>query len=214
MRRMASTTLRATGIAVLTIGTIVAAGCGSSDTATDADTRAAQASTTNNRLIPVTCPTETRYKRWTLSIMVSSTLAAPVDVQNHVDSSNCWRWSGLDNPSRYQFVIRQGNTRREMTTIMKVRTTRPVAGWRTDLVYADGSIAAQMAFRVQCATNKPASKSCELFVRAASDKSDAYRAGEPVVVSPEGAPTVTVTTEGNAGPSSSDRTVGYTIAGG
>jgi hypothetical protein len=209
-----TTILRASSIAVLVVGTVVAAGCGSSDTATDAGTRAAQASTTNNRLIPKTCPTETQFKLWTLSIMVSSTLAAPVDVQNPADSISCFQWSGLDNPSRYQFVIRQGNTRREMTTVMKVRTRQPVVGWRTDLVYADGSIAAQMAFRVQCATNKPASKSCTLSVRKASDERDAYRAGEPVVVSPDGAPTVTVTTDGNAGPSSSDRTVGYTIAGG
>ena len=207
------TLLRTSGIAaMLGVGALVAAGCGSSDSAADATTRAAQGTAPNRMLKPAECPQLAKDRRWSLSLLVSSTFSTPVDVQTPADSINCTRWSGLQNPSRYQFVIRQGETDRELTTLI-VRDGQRATTWRTNLVTAGGATAASMDFRVACRDDKPAYESCTFEVQPAG-ASNQWAQGKPVVVSPEGAPTVTVTTEPNTGPSRSGRTVSYRIAGG
>ena len=208
-----ATVLRTTGIAaILGVGALVATGCGSSDTAADATTRAAQGSTAATMLKPADCPQLARDKRWSLSIMVSSTLSTPVDVQTPADSINCTRWSGLQNPSKYQFVVRQGTRNDELTTLM-ARNTQATT-WRTNLVTAGGTTAASMDFRLACKNTKPAYESCTFEVQPAG-ASGQWAENTPVLVSPDGAPAVTVTTDGTAPMASrSARTVAYTIAGG
>lgn len=95
---------------------------------------------------------------------------------------------------------------------MMVRRTNSPIRWTTSLWTADGRRVGAMAFILTCPKHPPkGNRFCGFEVESLRGTAESA----PVVVSPEGAPVITVESTGRASSASrSGRTVEYTIRGG